>query len=195
MNILSCYRTVPSAIWEIWESFLPFSPKGWWNNSKKLITRKIFVNIARGNNCFIVLIPIEIKCSKNCLTYLLTASSLLNIIHKYVKTASTKLTRVFFFLYILIRIFCTLFILYSMVLCNWLVFECFVQKIQLFFKNTYLLSYWFHCVDIFYMKFKSFNVFTVINSLTKTLLIEILHKFRTVSTNQIADILHFNDKH
>ena len=110
MNILSCYRTVLSAIWEIWESFLAFSPKGWWNNSKKLITRKIFVNIARGNNCFIVLIPIEIKYSKSCLTYLLTASSLLNIIHKYVKTASTNLTRVLFFLYILIWIFCTLFI-------------------------------------------------------------------------------------
>ena len=52
--ISSCYRTVPSAIWEIFSKFLIFcnlfhEPLGEWNNSKIWETRKIFANIARGN--------------------------------------------------------------------------------------------------------------------------------------------------
>ena len=52
--ISSCYRTVPSAIWEIFSKFIIFcnlfhEPLGEWNNSKIWETRKIFANIARGN--------------------------------------------------------------------------------------------------------------------------------------------------
>ena len=54
LTISSCYRTVPSAIWEIFSEFLIFcnlfhEPLGEWNNSKIWETRKIFANIARGN--------------------------------------------------------------------------------------------------------------------------------------------------
>ena len=50
----SCYRTVTSAIWEIFSEFLIFcnlfyEPLGELNNSKIWETRKIFANIARSN--------------------------------------------------------------------------------------------------------------------------------------------------
>ena len=50
-NLSSCYRTVPSAIWEILSGFLIFcnsfrGPLGERNNSKIRETRKIFSNIA-----------------------------------------------------------------------------------------------------------------------------------------------------
>ena len=53
-TISSCYRTVPSAIWEIFSEFLIFwnlfhEPLGEINSSKIWETRKIFANIARGN--------------------------------------------------------------------------------------------------------------------------------------------------
>ena len=57
--------------------------------------------------------------------------------------------------------------------------------------GTYLLSCRFHCVDIFYTKFRSCETFTVTNSGAILLLIETLSNFRAI--NQIADILHFND--
>ena len=122
-------------------------------------------------------------------------------------------------------------------ICFWM----FCSKHSITFENTYLLSCWFHCVDIFYIKFRFRETFTVINSVTRILLIETLYKFRTimcwftlckykfvkfkcfvcpasiscvshsihtctvaiksirnmhaVSTNQIADILHFNDNY
>ena len=52
--ICSCYRTLPSAIWEIFCEFLIFcdlyhEPLGEWNKSKIWETTKIFANIARGN--------------------------------------------------------------------------------------------------------------------------------------------------
>ena len=79
-----------------------------------------------------------------------------------------------------IQIFCSLlcsFVLYSMVFCNRLVFECFVPNIWLLFENMYLLSCWFHCVEIFYIKFRFCEAFTIINSVTRILLIETLYKY------------------
>ena len=95
------------------------------------------------------------------LSYLLTASSLLNIIPKQVeaKTASTNLT-------------CTLFICF--VLDDSLQFICFrmfCSKSSITFENTYLLSYWFHCVNIFYIQFRFSKTFTGMKTLTKILLI------------------------
>ena len=53
-SIRSCYRTVPSAIWEKFSEFHTFcnlfhEPLGKWNKSKIWETRKIFANIARNN--------------------------------------------------------------------------------------------------------------------------------------------------
>ena len=48
------------------------------------------------------------------------------------------------------------------------------------FENTYLLSCWFYCVDIFYIEFGFCETFTVINSVTRILLIKTLYKFRTI---------------
>ena len=46
--------------------------------------------------------------------------------------------------------------------------------------RTYLLSFWFHCVDIFYIEFRFCETFTVINSVIKILLIKTLYKFRAI---------------
>ena len=77
--------------------------------------------------------------------------------------------------------------MYSIVICNQFVFQCFVlirvfdfSKPSVTFGNTYLLSCWFHCVVIFDMEFKFFENVTVINSVTITLITEILYKFRTI---------------
>ena len=48
LALSSCYRTVPSATWEIFSEFLIFCNL-FRNNSKIWETRKIFPNIARGN--------------------------------------------------------------------------------------------------------------------------------------------------
>ena len=85
--ISSCYRTAPSAIWEIFSEFLIFcnllhKPLGKWNNSKIREMRKIFVNIARCNNyCAITTLSLNDCWNQmyNKLCYLLLVSSLLNI--------------------------------------------------------------------------------------------------------------------
>ena len=53
-DLSSCYRTVSSAIWEIFSEFFIFcnlfhESLGELNNSKIWETRKIFANIARGS--------------------------------------------------------------------------------------------------------------------------------------------------
>ena len=75
------------------------------------------------------------------------------------------------------------FDLYSMVLCSLFVFECFVPGIKLLLKTcirAMLLILLCCCVDMFYIKFTFCETFTVINSVTRILLIETLHKFRTI---------------
>ena len=127
------------------------------------------------------------------LSYLLIVSSLLNIISCYIGTNKQKqklevltlpgyvlyfLTALYF--HISILIFCNLFI------C--LVFDSFLQSIyfRMFCSkhsitfDTYLLSCRFHCVDIFYINFRSCETFTITNSEAILLLIETLSNFRTM---------------
>ena len=59
-------------------------------------------------------------------------------------------------------------------------FRTFCSKHSITFKNTYLLSCWFHCVDIFYNKFRLRETLKVINSVTRFSLIETLCKFSTI---------------
>ena len=46
--------------------------------------------------------------------------------------------------------------------------------------DAYLLSCWFHCVDIFYIKFRSCETFTVTNFGPILLMIETLSSFKTI---------------
>ena len=55
----------------------------------------------------------------------------------------------------------------------------FSSKHSINFDNTYLLSRWFHCVGIFYIKLRFCEALTVINSATRILSIETLYKFWT----------------
>ena len=128
---------------------------------------------------------VEIKCSKNYLTYLLRACLIsFNINLVEAKTASTNLT----WLYICMCIFqYEYFIFYSVHLSctRWcfaieLLSNVLFQTFDYFWKHM-LLSCWFHCVDIFYIKLRFCETCTVINSVTRTLLIETLPKFRTLS--------------
>ena len=88
------------------------------------------------------------------------------------------LTALYF--HISIRIFCNLFI------C--LVFDGLLQSICLWMFcskhpitfDTYLLSCRFHCVDIFYISFRSCETFRITNSGATLLLIETLSNFRTM---------------
>ena len=79
------------------------------------------------------------------------------------------------------QIFCTLFICFvldSLFLST--CFPMFCSKHLITFENTDLLCCWFHCVDIFNIKFRFCETFTVIYSVTRTLLTETLYKFRTI---------------
>ena len=57
---------------------------------------------------------------------------------------------------------------YSIVFCNRFVYECFVINIRLLLNTRC----WFHCVDIFYIKFRFCETVTIIHSVTRILLIE-----------------------
>ena len=56
----------------------------------------------------------------------------------------------------------------------------FCSKNSINFENMYLLSCWFHCADIFYVKFRFCETPAVINSVTRILLVETPYKFRTI---------------
>ena len=84
------------------------------------------------------------------------------------------------YFHISIRIFCNMFICLVFgsllqLICFWM----FCSKHSVTF-DTYLLSCWFHCVDIFYIKFRSCETFTVTNSEAMLLLIETLSNWRTI---------------
>ena len=70
------------------------------------------------------------------------------------------------------------FVWYSMVFCNRFVFECFLSNIWIVLKTRAYLGCWFLYIDMFYINFRSCETFKVINSVTRTLLIETLSKFR-----------------
>ena len=86
----------------------------------------------------------------------------------------------FFFFCILIRIFCTLFVCFVLDgLSQSIYIRMFCSKNSITFENMYILNYQFHCLDIFYIKFRFCKPFTITNFLTKILLIEALYKFTT----------------
>ena len=60
-------------------------------------------------------------------------------------------------------------------------FRIFFSKLWITFENMYLLSCWFHCDDIFYIKLRFCETCTIANSVTRILLIETLFNFRTLS--------------
>ena len=84
------------------------------------------------------------------------------------------------YFHISIRIFCNLLIclvFYS--LFQSICFRMFCSKHSITFE-AYLLSCRFHWVDIFYISFRSCEIFTIKNSWTILLLIEALLNFRTM---------------
>ena len=88
------------------------------------------------------------------------------------------LTTLYF--HISIRMFCNLFIcLVFDGLLQSIYFRMFCSKHSITF-DTYLLSCRFHCVDIFYINFRSCETFTITNSGAILLLIETLSNFRTM---------------
>ena len=88
VTLSSCYRTVPSAIWEIISEFLIFcdlfhEPLSEWNNSKIWETRKIFPNRYFPTRQRVITTLSLNACLNKMyqeLSYLLIVSSLLNII-------------------------------------------------------------------------------------------------------------------
>ena len=97
------------------------------------------------------------------------------------KAACANLTWLYSYLHISILTFCTLFICFVLDgLLQSICFRIFCSKHSITFNNTYRLSCWFHCVEIFYIKFRFCELFTVINSVNRILLIETLYKFRII---------------
>ena len=93
-------------------------------------------------------------------------------------TKSKRSTYVY--LHVSSRIFYTLFICFVLDnLLESICFRMFCSKHSITFKNRYVISCWFHCVDIFYIKFRFYETFTVIHSVTRMLLIETQYKFVT----------------
>ena len=142
-------------------------------------------------------------------TYLLHRSCLISVdanLYKQLeaKTASTNLMWLYFYLHISLRIFCTLFICFVLDgLLQLICFRMFRSKYSITFENTYstykvvdftivirnglwlwlwlrFLWLWFHCVHVSYNKFRFYAIFTVINSVTRILLIETLYEFRNI---------------
>ena len=59
-------------------------------------------------------------------------------------------------------------------------FRMFYSKHSITFENMYLLSFWFRCVDIYYIKFRFCETYTVTSSPTRNVLTETLSNFRTI---------------
>ena len=105
-------------------------------------------------------------------------------LYQEVKTASTNLTWLYFYLHILIQIFCTLLIFF----CARLSFaidllsNVLFQAFDYFWKHVFskLLISSFHCVDIFCVKLRFCETFLVVNFVKRILLIEALYKFRAI---------------
>ena len=122
------------------------------------------------------------------LCYLLIVSRLINIIYilawyKKQKWKMQALTLPGYILHFvkalyfsfLFRIICTMFIcLVVDGLFQSICFRMFCSEQSITFENTYLLDCLFHCVEMFYIKFRFCETFTVTNSMTKILLIQIL---------------------
>ena len=96
---------------------------------------------------------------------------------------NTNLAWLYLYLHVSIRIFSTLFICF--VLDGFLQSICFRMlccKHSITFKNTYLLRCWFHCVEIFYIKFKFFETFAIRNSVIRISFMFFLSGFSFMDT-------------
>ena len=105
------------------------------------------------------------------------------------KTESTKFTWFYFvfpnsfYFHIAILIFRTLFIcLVFRGLLQSLYFQKLCTKHSITFENMWILSCWFHCVDVFYIKFRFGETHRVTNSVTRILIIETLPNIRTIKS-------------
>ena len=99
------------------------------------------------------------------------------------KTASTNFIYIYLltalYFHISIWIFCTLLICFVFDgLLQSIYFRMFSSKHSITFD--YLLSCWSHCCDIFYIKFRFCESYTVTNSVTIILLMETLSNFTTI---------------
>ena len=95
------------------------------------------------------------------------------------KTASANLTWLYFYLHISVPIFFTLSICFIFNGLFW-IFKSLQLLHSIIFGNTYLLSCLLQCIDIFSIKFRVCKTCTVINSVTRILLIKTLSKFRVI---------------
>ena len=93
------------------------------------------------------------------------------------KSASNNLSWLYSYLHISIWIFSTLFIYFVVDTVLQLIFLNGFFKHSIMFEKTYC---WFHYVVIFYIKFRFCGTFTGINSVIRILLIETLHRFKTI---------------
>ena len=59
-------------------------------------------------------------------------------------------------------------------------FRMFYSKRSITIENMYLLSCWFHCVDVFHIRFRFCETYIVANSIIRILLIEALSSFWTI---------------
>ena len=88
-----------------------------------------------------------------------------------------KYSKAFYF-HISTQIFCILFICFVYDGLLWSIyFRMFCSKNLITFDNAYLISCWFHCVDI---KRRFYETLTVTNSVTTILLIKSLYNVRTI---------------
>ena len=71
-------------------------------------------------------------------------------------------------------------------------FRMFCCKHLITFENIYQPSCWFHCVDVFYIKFRLFETYKAANYVTEKLLIETLSNFRTTKEVRCWFKLYFH---
>ena len=188
-----CYHTVPSATWEIFSEFLIFCNLLIVKYEKRGKYLPI-LHEATWDNYFIVKYLLKSNESReilltNCIELAYFGAKFgANFVWKR-RSKKCK-----YLLYLSYFVFPNSFvfpyfnsnILYSVYLfgIRWsfaidLFSNVLFQK-SITFESMYLISCWFHCVDIFYIKFRFCKTYTVTSSVTKKLLIETLSNFRTI---------------
>ena len=144
------YRTRQRAITALWLN-------AWWNQIKIRV---------------ILLFKILLLCNLTLSYYKLieakSGRTNLACLPGYISKYSTA-----FYFHILTQIFC---FVYDGLL-RLIYFRMFYSKNLTTFDNTYLISCWFHCVNV---KLTFCETLTVINSVTRILMIESLYNFRTI---------------
>ena len=148
------------------------------------------------SNHFFRYMPVSIKYSTRHITHPLVATSPLNrmlILTQYKQQAEggtaniTYPTWLYFYLRLSIWMFCVLIICPKLIVfCNQPVFKPIVQKQSITSENTHLLTCEHQHVDIFHIKLRLCESFTVTNSVTRTSLTEILRKWKTTKNAQCS---------